>query len=215
MGKTNLRIAGEAPPRTPEREALAAAIERRDAAANRLAAIKTAQERAMNSVFDLKDAVDKAIAALDEAKADESRQLVEAFIGGDTAVVSPVKSAAAAVEEANARLATARQMRAALEQEEKTAENDLMWAKNKLDGAVGDAVRADPALRQLVADFEAANKTCIELRQALSTLQREWLPSEAVRWDSIHPWSEMPAAVAWKAALAALREDADAPLPTS
>jgi chromosome segregation ATPase len=215
MSKPAMRLV-DASPRTPEREALAAAIERRDTAAIRLATIKIAQERAMNSVFDLKDAVDKAIAALEQAKADEPHQLVEAFIGGATVeVASPVKSAAAAVEQANGRLAAARQMRAALEQEEKTAENDLMWAKNKLDGAVGDAVKADPATAQLVADFEAANKTCIELRQALSTLQREWLPAEAVRWDSIHPWSEMPAAVVWKVALAALREDADAPLPTN
>jgi predicted nucleic acid-binding Zn-ribbon protein len=213
--KPNLKIAGEAPPRSPEREALAAAIERRDAAANRLAAIKTAQERAMNSVFDLKDAVDKAIAALDEAKADESRQLVEAFIGGDTAVVSPVKSAAAAVEEANARLATARQMRAALEQEEKTAENDLMWAKNKIDDTVSAAVKTDPAVRQLVADFEAASKTYAELRQAMNVVRRERMPDTPGSWDSVRNWSELPAATAWKAAIEALRADADAELPTN
>jgi hypothetical protein len=106
-------------------------------------------------------------------------------------------------------------MRAALEQEEKTAENDLMWAKNKLDGAMGDAVRADPAVRQLVADFEVASKAYAELRQAMTAVRREWLPDASRSWDSIRNWPEMSTAVAWKAALAALRTDADAPLPTN
>jgi hypothetical protein len=111
MSKPNMRLVGDAPPRTPEREQLAAAQERHSAARERLAAIKTAQERAFDSVLNLKDAAANAAAALEQAQADEPRQLVESFIGGDTAVVaSPVKAAAAAVEEANARLATARQI---------------------------------------------------------------------------------------------------------
>src|SRR5664280_2341193 len=117
--KPNMRLVdATSPPRLPEREALAEAIARHGAARERLAAIKTAQECAFDSVLDLKDAATNAAAALEQAKADEPRQLVEAFIGGDTAeVASPVKAAAAAVEEADARLATARQMRDALDQE--------------------------------------------------------------------------------------------------
>jgi hypothetical protein len=45
-----------------------------------------------------------------------------------------------------------------------------------MPATIAAAVKADPAVRQLVADFEAASKTCAELRQAMTAVRREWLP---------------------------------------
>jgi chromosome segregation ATPase len=212
--KPNMKLVGEPPPRTPEREALAEAIARRDAATKQLARVQAALDRASDAVYDSKDGVDKAIAALDEAKADEGRHLTAVALGEADAALSPVKTAAAVVEQANEQLATARAMRTALEAEIKTAENDLMWTKNKIDDAVSAAVKTDPAVRQLVADFEAASKTYAELRQAMNVVRRERMPDTPGSWDSVRNWSELPAATAWKVAIDALASDADALLPS-
>src|SRR5664280_3103380 len=128
MSKPAMRLVGDAPPRTPEREQLAEAIARRDTATKQLARIQTAHERASNTIYDLKDSVDKAIATLDEAKAGEGSYLAAVALGDADAALSPVKAAAAAVEEANDQLGTARRTRDALEAEMKAVERELMWA---------------------------------------------------------------------------------------
>jgi chromosome segregation ATPase len=217
MSKPAMRLVdATSPPRTPEREALAEAIERHSAARERLAAIKTAQERAFDSVINLKDAVDKAIAALDEAKADESRQLVEAFIGGETAVVaSPVKAAVANVEQANDLLDTARRTRAALEAEIKAVESELMFADMALDKCVGDVVRAEPAVRKLAAEYAAAQRRAVDLQRAMEAIQ-SYLPDDIRYWhgSGSFPDAELVAVAAWRAVLKELRTDADAELPS-
>jgi chromosome segregation ATPase len=212
--KPNMKLVGDAPPRSPEREQLAEAIARRDTATKHLKRIQAAHERASNTIYDLKDRVDKVIATLDEAKAGEGSYLAAVALGEADAALSPVKTAAANVEQANDLLDTARRTRDALETEIKAVERELMFADMATDERIADAVRTDPAVRQLVADFEAASKTYAELRQAMTAVRREWLPDASRSWDSIRNWPEMPTAVAWKAALAALREDADAPLPS-
>jgi chromosome segregation ATPase len=215
MSKPAMRLVGDAPPRTPEREGLAAAQDRHGAARERLAAIKTAQERAFDSVLNLKDAASAAAAALEQAKADEPRQLVESFIGGDTAeVASLVKAAAAAIEEADTRLASARQMRDALDQEEKAAEREVMWAKGKLDDAVRTAVKADPATARLVAAFNEAERVYVSLRQAMGVVGTGRLPKGSEFWDCQHNWPALADGSQWKAAIALLETDADAPLPS-
>jgi hypothetical protein len=214
MSRPNLKIAGDPPLRSPEREQLAEAIARHDAARERLAAIKTAQERAFDNVLNLKDAAAEATTALEQAKADEPRQLVESFIGGTTAeVASPVRAAAAAVEEANARLAAARQMREALSGEEKAAERELQWAEIKLGDAVREAVKADPATARLVAAFNEAERNYKELQQSLGIIGTDRLPEAAKFWNCVHRSEELPNAKQWRAALEALRTDANAPLP--
>src|ERR1017187_8206542 len=130
--KPNMKLVGDAPPRSPEREQLAEAIARRDTATKQLVRIAAAHERASETVYDLKDSVDKAIATLDAAKAGEGSYLAAVALGEADAALSPIKTAAAAVEEANDQLYTARHMRDALEAEIKSAERELMWAKNKL-----------------------------------------------------------------------------------
>src|ERR1035437_6819490 len=154
MSKPAMRLVdATSPPRTPEREALAEAIARRDTATKQLARIQAAHERASNTVYDLKDSVDKAIATLDEAKAGEGSYLAAVALGDADAALSPVKAAAAAVEEANDQLGTARRTRDALEDEIKVVERELMLADMALDKCIAAAVKADPATARLVDDF--------------------------------------------------------------
>src|SRR5664280_3663752 len=102
--KPNMKLVGDAPPRTPEREQLAEAIARRDTAMKQIARIQAAHERASNTIYDLKDSVDKAIATLDEAKAGEGSYLAAVALGDADAALSPIKTATAAVEGANDQL---------------------------------------------------------------------------------------------------------------
>jgi chromosome segregation ATPase len=213
MTKPAMRLVGDAPPRTPEREQLAEAIARRDTATQQLARIQAAHERAADTVYEAKDSVAKAIAALDAAKAGEGSYLAAVALGEADAALSPIKTAAAAVEEANDQLYTARHMRDALEAEIKSAERELMWAKSKLDEAVGEAVNADPATARLVAVFNEAERRFMSLRQAMGVVGTSRLPKGSEFWDCQHSWPELPDAAQWKAAFEALRTDADAPLP--
>jgi chromosome segregation ATPase len=213
MGKPNLRLATEPPERTPERQSLAQAIARHDAAAKRLAAITAAHERASGAVYDLKDGVDKAIAALDEAKAGEGSYLAAIALGEADATLSPVKTAAANVEQANDQLGTVRRTRDALEAEMKAVESELMWAKSKLDDAVRDVVRADPAIRKLAGDHAAADRHYNDLHRAMETVQN-FLPDDLKFWHGTGRWPDLAAAATWSAAITALAGDADAPLPS-
>ena len=214
MPKPAMRLVGDAPPRTPEREALAEAIARRDTATKQLVRIAAAHEHASETVYDLKDSVDKAIATLDEAKAGEGSYLAAVALGDADAALSPVKAAAAAVEEANDQLGTARRTRDALEAEMKAVESELMWAKSKLDEAVGDAVKADPATARLVAVFNEAERRFMSLRQAMGVVGTSRLPKGSEFWDCQHNWPALTDAPVWQAAVTALASDADAPLPS-
>src|SRR5664279_2077462 len=212
--KPNMKLVGDAPPRSPEREQLAAAQERHGAATKQLVRIQAAHERAADTVYEAKDSVAKAIAALDEAKAGEGSYLAAAALGEADAALSPVKTAAAAVEQANDQLGTARHMRDALEAEIKSAERELMWAKSKLDDAVNDAVKADPATARLVATFSEAERRFMSLRQAMGVVGTSRLPQGSEFWDCQHNWPALTDAPVWQAAVTALRTDADAPLPS-
>jgi chromosome segregation ATPase len=213
MGKPNLRLATEPPERTPERQSLALAIARHDATAKRLAAITAAHERASGAVYDLKDGVDKAIAALDEAKAGEGSYLAAIALGEADATLSSVKTAAANVEQANDQLGTVCRTRDALEAEMKAVESELMWAKSKLDDAVRDVVRADPAIRKLAGDHAAADRHYNDLHRAMETVQN-FLPDDLKFWHGTGRWPDLAAAATWSAAITALASDADAALPS-
>ena len=212
--KPNMRLVGDAPPRTPEREQLAEAIARRDTATKQLARIQAAHERAADAVYEAKDSVAKAIAALDAAKAGEGSYLAAVALGEADAALSPIKTATAAVEEANDQLYTARHMRDALEAEIKSAERELMWAKSKLDDAVHAAVKADPATARLVAVFNEAERRFMSLRQAMGVVGTSRLPKGSEFWDCQHNWPALTDAPVWQAAVTALASDADAPLPS-
>jgi chromosome segregation ATPase len=215
MSKPAMRLVGDAPPRSPEREQLAEAIARRDTATKQLARIQAAHERASNTIYDLKDSVDKAIAALDAAKVGEESYLAAVALGDADAALSPVKAAAAAVEEANDQLGTARRTRDALETETKAAENDLMFADMALDKCVGDVVRAEPAVRKLAAEYAAARRRAVDLQRAMEAVQ-SYLPDDFLYWhgSGSFPDAELVAVAAWRAVLKELRTDADAPLPS-
>ena len=213
--RSNLKLAttGDPPPRSAERQTLAEAIDRHREENAHLESLRAALENISGEIFgDAGAALSRAEAALVEAKADESRHLAAVALGQAMAE-DPVKAATLALEDARGKVDKLRKTRTALEAEQKAAERALMYAEMRRDEAVSAAVKADPAVRQLVAAFNEAERNYMSLRQVMGIVGTERLPDEAKFWDSIHRWSEMPGAAQWKAALAALRTDADAALP--
>src|SRR5450631_4291163 len=81
MPKPNLKIAGEAPPRTPERIALAEAIERHADAVRMLDANKCAQEATTQTRRQAQDAVERSVAMIEEAKTNAATHLTEVAMG--------------------------------------------------------------------------------------------------------------------------------------
>ena len=205
------------PPRSPEREELRRAIERHAAAAKRRAQIADAQERGETASADAFAAVKHAKTNLEEAKASEGRHLVDIALGKTDAGESPVQTATAALQNAEATLASAKRIAEALAAEGEAAEKEFAAASSRLNDAAGAAAKADPAMQRLLADYQTARATYVDLCRVMTSLSRlgcapldSWGGSvdDIMRPDPI-------IAQSWQAAVAALRTDADAELPQS
>src|SRR5215471_8523243 len=161
----NPKLKAVAASRSPERAALAEAIERHDAAIARLQRIQAADE--MIFTVTAREAVEKAAREIEEAKERAARALFEETTGGMS--VAEAKAAHAAAQET---LAAAQAARATLEREAAGAESEISWAKFKLDEAVAAAVRTDAATTRLVARFHEVHREFVDLRDAVEKLGR-------------------------------------------
>ena len=128
MSRPNLKLAGEAPPRTPEREALAAAQERHAAAVDQLAAVRVAIERTEQARRDAKENIAKAEAAVETAKTDAAVHLTAVALGNAGPAPLSVKAARDNVVVAQDALDAAISAGGALAGQEKEAERELMFA---------------------------------------------------------------------------------------
>lgn len=222
MGKPNLRIAGE-----PEREQLAEAIARHAEAVDRLAAVQAARERTDNARRDAKEAIAKATAGVEQANLNAA----SALVGGAPAAIT-VKGARATLQDAEDALEASIEAGSVLVATEKEAAAELGYATTALDDRLRDVVRAEANVTQLLAEAKAAQADLIAKRVRLRFLFNENLIGEqdatAVRsfllFENNLPvgrgqlehgnFDAHPAAATWKEAIAALRTDADAELPT-
>jgi chromosome segregation ATPase len=206
--------------RTQERAALHVAIEEHALAKQHVSKLEDARTRASDNPLNLSMAVTQAKAALGEGKAGEDRFLAAVAMCEADAGSSPVKAATAALEKAETDYTQAKKTADALENEAEAAAARLDWVKFKLNDAVKAAVKGDPAMQQLVADHQAAQRAYLEackLLHALSDIGCNPLGRFGEGYGPQHSESrqgQSPAAVAFLAAIEKLRTDADTPLPT-
>jgi len=221
-------------PRSPEREALAEAIERHDAVSVHLARLKTALETSEGALYGdsgAMQAVERAEQRLEEAIADESRHLAAVALGETTEDANPVRAAERASAEAEAQLTKMRNTRDALVEEAKDATSELEHAKRKIDvavryvfaseaGATIDAtLREAAALREqlgakrLVLSF--LRDACFETWPPSDETKpiRKFLEARAYPLETSSEASGHPSLALWRNAQQALATDADAPLP--
>lgn len=202
------------PPRTPERETLRQAIERHSAAEQRLVKIRTAQERADAARSVAFGAARQAQAELDAARLAEGRFLVLTALDEAAAADNPVDAAVSALGRAEADLAAAKKLEAALANEAKAAENALNLANMGLNDAVRAALHTSPEVQTLLDDLAIARGAVADLIAKIKSLPVDAVPDHFWNMRDEPPPSAQ-ADAAWQAAIAALRTDADTPLPTS
>jgi chromosome segregation ATPase len=205
-----VRPSNAPPPRSPEREALAAAITRHAEAEQRLAATKRAMESSASAILQARTNLKKAAGAVEQAKTDAASYLTAQMLGSAGDAPLTIKQARAALQDAEHELADVQASRAALERAHADAEGSLAVASVSLEGAQREVVRTDPATQRLIADFDTAHRCYVDLKRALEFVDRVYGLSARFGEPAL---SELPGATPWKLATEALRRDADAPLP--
>jgi hypothetical protein len=226
-------------PRTPERTALALAIEAaRTAKAARDVAI-AASEPADRAVWQARDVLESAEAALREAKADGVRRAQGALTGGDVLEASTsVRAARAALTDAQDALDEATAARDGLNASRDSDDRLVSFSRFKVDEAKKALLRAEalPAGMALVAEVAELQRQLAVKGGALMWLmeqlvfpQREgysgWHPMPAdenvknvfynfgkppTTWDE---WNSSIGAAEWKATYEALGSDASVKFP--
>jgi chromosome segregation ATPase len=201
------------PARSAVREALAAAIERHERAKRELAATEEALDTCRGTARDAESALERAAAAIEEAKANAARHLTDTALGRAGEAPVSIRQARANYQNAQDDYDSAIAAKGALAAKLKEAESELYWAQTKLNEGVAAAVKTDPAIRKLVVDGMAAHQ---ELANHFAA--SAWLSSKGLIPDDLKDWHKRPPAInpdtsALEAFVNALAGDADASLP--
>jgi hypothetical protein len=222
-----LRLAtgkAEPPTRSPERSALAAAIEKHTTAVRELDATNHAYRQVKAQIYHDDDSaevlVEKARAAVETAKENAVTRLTNIALGtGDDASLS-VDAARAALREAEDKLQALLEAKPILASRLELCERNAARTKRALDEAVRDVVRSESAsIRNLLAKYEAAKLEFERLRLDLYWFWRnDMMPDRPREWGCIEPLridagSAGPAP--WRDILQQLTIDADAPIPAA
>ena len=206
------------PARTPEREALAAAIAQRDEAEAREATLAKATERAKADRFLAGRDVEDAQRVLDRAREAAREALVDtyAFMGseGDDAAQATIAEAERTLAAAQRRLSDLRMVEQELSARSGPAPGRSI-PSTRVDAAIRAVVKAHPTVRRLITDFDTARRA---FQQYHSTLR--WLAAHDCIPDDLknsapkaHDTYHAEPDPTWKAALAALGQNPDAELP--
>jgi hypothetical protein len=227
-----------APPRSPERSALAEAIARRSTAEERLQRIETALARAGEMGRETFRAEDRAAAALADARQAEPHFMADALLADREPGVSPLRAAEAALVDVREQREAARNAEAVLREQLNQERTAVEYAHRAVRRAVAAVFAASPAIEAAIARLEAAAAELVAAGDAVSWLSRARVldinaaPPGGWRRDSddieqrarraLHKM-DVPAAgwlrdrptatEGWTAGLAALENDPDAPLP--
>jgi chromosome segregation ATPase len=212
------------PARSPERVALAAAIERHTAAVREFDATERALREAKARIYqddNQAEIVEKAKAAVEDAKANAATHMTETLLGKAGAAPVSVREARRALQEAEDELEALLAVKTTLETRLAACESELNWAKRHLRDRVRDVVCSEPGIRNLLIKFEAAKKDLEQRHLDLRWFSRQFMiPDEFKNWDlegirhEPQPDALSELTAPWAAAIEQLAIDADAPLPT-
>jgi len=220
MAVTQLRSI--TPRRSPERQVLAEAIERRTVALDAFKRVNQAHEESTEVVYRASEALKIAETAVEQAQADGDARLAAAALGE----IENADLEAALAQAAND-LSIARRTRDALAQRAQREATEVEGAERKVEEAVRAVLASECAgiIAELMSEGTALREQLcakIALLRFLKTAAfKSWPPSEVPEPvqkflnTATDNWSDgHPACVPWANALKALATDADAPLPT-
>ena len=202
-------VALRQPQRSPEREALAAAITRHKAAQDHLARVNEAADQYV--VFPAAEAVEQAEQELAQARKREPERLVSALLGDGGAPHPTVEQCEQALAAARAALERAIRTRDALDGQKTAVEASVENAHRSVREAVRAVFQTEGAANPVLAQFVDAQREMARLREVLSFLSsKNLLPPY---WDSLTYFPPTAAEAPWREALDGLENDADAALP--
>jgi hypothetical protein len=209
-----MNTAARAIPRYPEehpRAALAGAIEWRDDRKRAISENERAIQVASARSSALFGAIDKAAAAVASAHENAADYIQEEALGRAGKRPQSPKEAREALVDAEEEHAAAKAARDKLEQRRSELQQSLAIAEMNVGDAIADVVQNSPELAGLLARHDRLEREFAECRAVLGALGTI-IPRD-VHWDSQKHF-EVTADVPWRAALAELRTDPAAPLPT-
>ncbi len=211
-----IRPAAALPARGAERAALAQAIGRHADAAEALARVELARDKAAALRYSAERAAGEAQAAIDEARNEAPGRLVDRLLsGGDGAGgEDPMVAATAALTRAEADERTAAEAVRLLDGQVAEARQRAHMAELNRDRCIGAVLRAE-AFPVLIARFQALRHDVAEMSLMFGEISLHAPPD--FHYDAVPTFRDVSRAGAdmWKGAVAALARDADAPLPPS
>jgi chromosome segregation ATPase len=201
--------------RSPERQALAAAIAVHAQLSVEIEAIEDAHEGATQTVYAARHAVEGAEKAIEEAKTNAADFLTNTLLGtGGTAPLT-IKQARAALQDAEDELAAALAAREALRKKLEAVKARPGFAENKIKECALAVIATEAPIAEIVARREKAYREFVDAENVLQWFQVKDLadsPTVHQPWEP-KPTLEILGAGPWDAVLEALQTDADAPLP--
>jgi len=236
-----LRLASASPPppdQTPERAALAEAIERHASCAAAAAKMEAALQDAENRVYSLVAAFEAAEETLKEAPKRAAAWLVAHATGDEPGPAVDLNALRAAVADRKEELDIQREARAMLSAALAKARTDLAWAESHVETARDAVLKAAPGIGKLVDELATLYALVLEKGRALHFLHMRRLLHEGTRsetggwtevsparrmvsrfmssplsWQNLHDGEGEVTVQRWREAYEALKRDADAPLP--
>lgn len=206
-------------PRSEERAALAAAILRRDYLLQEVAVTKRALEelRERRRANDPQRPVELARAAVETAKENAAAYLVASIRGEVRDPPLSVKDAGAALQAAEDELETQSTVLSSLEAKLAADNESLKYAHDTVKRRIEKVIAAEPSFEALFVQYESLQRQMAEQGHLLSFLF-SCTPHHLQGWQNTmtHRSGGLQDKTGpWRAALAALEDDPDAPLPTS
>jgi hypothetical protein len=216
------------PPRSPERQALAEAVELHRVAAERLQRLRAALSQARRDASDRFSEAERAEEALAEAKRREPHRRAAELLGEDVPSGVSLAEAERVLIEARTAYAELKDVAGVLETEingsggnlggTDGAESRVSYARSGVEQALTALIAADPAFAELETAFDDDRARVAAKAEVFRFLGPSRLPDSLQNWHvQNRPMPEIASLVpAWKAAIdALLRGEADTPLPST
>jgi hypothetical protein len=220
------------PAQSPARQSLALAIETRDTHRDRIVSLQAAIQR-IGFVWKAQKLVDTARAGIEEARKVDARRATDAAITNTPPPPSALPAARAALQEAEDALATLIATKATLEADIAALEANASFRDDAVTRSNSAVLLTEgaPTIAALVAELDGLHQQVIDRHCALTALASA--NGVVVKEDNLYTplaiiskridvppsfWNLAtppgPISEAWKAAIAALKSDPNAPLPT-
>lgn len=201
-------VSGAPPRRSPERETLAAEIEKHREAASALSAAVSAHAKANDACLAALRSVEQAEEAAKGVKAGLAQHIREVAFGNDSPPPMSTREAHARIAAAQDELDAARDARADIATVREQANQSVGIARGRHDAAVVAVLKSEPA----AAEVQRRYAELIDQTTRLGIIARQ-LGIET-RHNDISKEAVSAIAEPWKAARDALKTDPDAELPS-